>query len=190
MLKKNLIGKTKSLLPAVLIAGLGVLASHNTANAALLNFVDKNPVDGSTDLVSYNYTVQLSANETVDLLDSFVLDDVFGVGVTGGVNTQWTAQNPENQAKFIYISENSTNGPAEFVDFSILAPSTAVDGTRSYSFAEKSLPGYNNGSLSGNGSVVAPIEPTSVPESSSVLGILLVGGLASANQLRKQLVKS
>ncbi len=191
MLKTNLICKAKSLIPAVLIAGCGVIGTYQAANAASLNFVNQT-FDASTNSKSYNYTVQLTASDTAEVLDNLVLDNVFGTGKS--TNPNWSNQSIANGVKFIYVTPSPTSGPTSLSGFSILAPLTAVDGTRSYSFSESpvNIPGFNNGSLSGNGTVLAPIagSPTSVPESSNVLGILLVGGLASANQLRKQFVKS
>jgi len=194
MLKTNLICKAKNLLPAVLIAGLGVLSSHQAANAASFSLVGIDPDPNNQGQDVYNYDLLVDQGESVSLFDTI---NIFGV-TSGDFLTApsgFAGSKTSNTVQFIYIDAgNPTNtvpGATTITGFRILGNIGSQATNGAYDIFDNQ--NFNNStSISGSGSplLVPGTIAAAVPESSNALGLMLIGGIAAAGGLRKQLVKS
>ena len=193
MLKTNLISKAKSLFPAVLIAGLGVLSSHQAANGATLSLVSVDPDPNAQGRDTYNYQLVVDPGEAISFFDTINIS-----GVTAGdfftAPSGFAGSKTNDVVQFIYIDAGdpaiTIPSGTTITGFKLLGNLGSQSTNGAYQIFDNQ--NFNNTtSISGSGSpLLVPGTITAVPESSNALGLMLIGGIAAASGLRKQLVKS
>ncbi len=198
MLKTTLLSQAKSLIPAVLLAGFGVISSHQASNAASFDLasIDLDPNGTGQDI--YNYNLVIGSGEGLSLLDSVNI-----LGVTAGdfftAPAGFAGSKPQSDiVQFVYLDGlDPTSPPIQggtggltIPGFKILGNIGSQTQPGSYQFFDNNIGNTQGSTIAGSGATFVPGTITSVPESSNALGLMLIGGIVAASGLRKQLVKS